>query len=124
MTPLYWADPPGSLLQRIYRDARSSIPYQGGNASLDSTIARQPYLRRVSEEYGRRLARAGIYVEGETDMEDDAGRVLAEALEFAQVVHRVLPIDQELDRVVERALRERPARRPPRKLSRRGDAAR
>lgn len=48
---------------------------------------------------------------------DTAPKVLSESLAFAELVSRVLPIDAELDRSVEQALRARSSKRPARKLS-------
>ncbi len=69
-TPLYWAEPPGALLRELYIEARRSVPYTGGHQDVDSAISRQTYLRKVSVEYGKVLARERIFVEGETDLED------------------------------------------------------
>ena len=67
-TPLYWADPPGQLLRELYLKARRRVPYIGGHQDCDSAISRQTYLRKVSVEYGKVLARERIFVEGETDV--------------------------------------------------------
>jgi hypothetical protein len=47
----------------------------------------------------------------------DAATVLNEALAFATIVDRVLPVDHEMDRLAAQALRKRAADRKPRKLS-------
>jgi hypothetical protein len=61
-TPLYWADASFDTVQRIYREARKSVKWNHGGCS-DPALGRQPWLRRVSEEFHRRLREARIYVE-------------------------------------------------------------
>jgi len=67
LTPLHLADPPGELLRRLYNEARESIRSTGGTRSV-LCATRQTYLRRVSVEYGKRLAQVPVFVEGETDV--------------------------------------------------------
>jgi hypothetical protein len=70
-TPLWWADAPAPMVQRIYQEARAAVPQRGGSrgAHSDPVIAKQPWLRRVSEEFHRRLREALVYVEGASDCE-------------------------------------------------------
>ena len=61
--PLWWMDPPFDVVARIIRRARKSIP-NGGLADSDPTLARQPWLRKVSAVVDGELRAAHIYVEG------------------------------------------------------------
>ncbi len=54
-----WANPPASLLDKIYASAKASIVENG----MSVTSGHQGYLRRVSAEFHRRLRASGIYVE-------------------------------------------------------------
>lgn len=53
-TPLLWATPPSTLIQRIYEESQAAVRWFG----IGTVLGRQPWLRKV-----QRLAAAGIYVE-------------------------------------------------------------
>jgi hypothetical protein len=59
-------DPPGEVVHQIYRAVRMDIPQPRGGRG-DPTLAKQPWLREVSDEFHRRLKANGIYVEGAND---------------------------------------------------------
>lgn len=65
LVELWRMDPSPEELMRLYREARRAVPYFHGR-DHDIVVAKQPWLRKVSDEFGRRLAAAGVYVEGET----------------------------------------------------------
>lgn len=54
-----WSNPPGSLIERIYAEAKKVYPRQ----RTDIESVRQARLRRIHIEFHRRLRAAGIYVE-------------------------------------------------------------
>lgn len=56
-----WANPPWSVIQRIYHESCNAI-HNYGNSGI-GILGKQYYLRRVSNEFHRRLKEAGIYVE-------------------------------------------------------------
>lgn len=59
-----WAWASFELVQRLYRAARKATPWPGGTHG--DILSVQPWARRVSAEFGRRLAAAHIWVEGLT----------------------------------------------------------
>lgn len=70
-TPLWWADAPFSLVQRIYHEARRAVPQSSGKAHHDPVVCRQRWLGKVSAEFHRRLRDAYIYVEGASDVDTE-----------------------------------------------------
>lgn len=56
------AEPPSTLVHKIYREARRSIPWR--HSANPGVLGKQNWLRQVSLEFHKRLAAAGIYVEG------------------------------------------------------------
>ncbi|HKW11097.1 MAG TPA: hypothetical protein VJO33_12015 [Gemmatimonadaceae bacterium] len=67
-TPLYWLNAPFTVIQNIYLAARKAVPWTHAS-NHDRAMTMQPWLRKVSVEFHRRLREAQIYVEGSTNTE-------------------------------------------------------
>ena len=66
LTELWIMTPATDELRRLYREARGTVPMRGVRSeAADPAVAIQPYLRKVSADYRRRLAAAAIFVEGD-----------------------------------------------------------
>lgn len=57
-----WSNPPGTLIDRLYREAKKANPRAHGNEILSAQ--HQAWLRRVHVDFHQRLRAEGIYVEG------------------------------------------------------------
>jgi hypothetical protein len=60
--PLWWMDPPSTVVAGICAAARAEVRWFGGGKC--DVLNMQPWLRKVSEVSGRMLREAHIYVEG------------------------------------------------------------
>lgn len=58
-----WANPPGSLIDRLYREAKKVYP-KNADRSDPLDARRISWSRKVHDEFHLRLKAAGIYVEG------------------------------------------------------------
>lgn len=61
--PLLWADASSHLVQRLYREARASVRWPGGETGGESN-SKQRWLRKVRDVFDRKLRDAQVYVEG------------------------------------------------------------